>query len=220
MGRLIRLVLAGVLVAAGTAAAQTPPPGQAGVGANDQTTAQPPQAPPASPRGQRGGGPAVNPNAALRDVQGMLNSMALVNAQTFLQLSDQQWVAFVPKMRELQKVRMLHQERRLQLIQQLRRATLPGSTVDETALAAYVKELDDLETKVATDERTALSGVDSVLTVYQRAEFRVFEEQMERKKLELLAKVMNSTPGGAPSPAPDPAAAAKGAKGAGRGGHR
>jgi hypothetical protein len=110
---------------------------------------------------------------------------------------------------------MQHWERRLQLIQQIRRATLPGSTVDEAALAANVKDLDDLEAKMATDERTALSGVDSVLTVYQRARFRVFEETMERRKLELLAKVMNS-PSGAPAPTPAPDA--KGAKGIGRGG--
>jgi hypothetical protein len=216
--RLITLVLAGVLAAAGTAAAQAPPPGSAGVG-EQQQTAPPPQAPQPTPggRGQRPGGPGpVNPNVALRDVQGMLNSMALVDAQAFLHLSDPQWVAFVPKMRELQKVRMQHQERRRQLIQQIRRATVDGSTLDEAALAANVKDLDDLEAKMATDERAALSGVDSVLTVYQRARFRVFEETIELRKLELLAKVMNS-PGGAPAPTPAPDA--KGAKGIGRGGH-
>jgi hypothetical protein len=215
--RLITLVLAGVLAAAGTAAAQAPPPGSAG--AAEQTAQPPAQAPQPPPggRGQRPGGPGpVNPNAALRDVQQMLNGWALTDAQGALQLSDAQWVAFVPKMRELQKVRVQHQERRLQLVQQIRRATMPGSTVDETALATNLKDLDDLEAKMATDERTALSGVDSVLTVYQRARFRVFEETMERRKLELLAKVMNSSSG---APAPTPAPDAKGAKGIGRGGH-
>src|SRR5262249_2648150 len=189
--RLITFVFAGVFAAAGTAAAQTVPPPGSAVG-NDQTaqaqTAQPPQAPPQMPpggggRGQRPGGPPpVNANVALRDVQNMMNNMALVDAQTFLQLSDAQWVAFVPKMRELQKIRMQHQERRLMLIQQLRRNTAPGAAVDETTLAANVKDLDDLEAKMVTDERTALNGVDSVLTGYQRARFRVFEENIERRK--------------------------------------
>jgi hypothetical protein len=66
----------------------------------------------------------------------------------------------------------------------------PDVPVDETALAAQTKELDDLEVQMFQEEQRALSEIDKVLTVYQRARFRVFEENMERQKLDLLARAL------------------------------
>ena len=39
-----------------------------------------------------------------------------------------------------------------------------------------------------TDVRQALEGVDQVLDLRQQARFRLFEEQMERRKVELLMR--------------------------------
>jgi hypothetical protein len=186
-----------VLAAGKVAGAQTPPTGAGGT--NNQT---PPPAAAGAP-GQRGGGPAqpatVNPVAALNMVQDMLDGAVLVRARTVLQLSDSQWQAFLLKMRDLQALRRQHQHNRVQLINALNQATKPGVSVDDATISARVKALDDLEGQMATDERAALSGVDSVLTVYQRARFRVLEENIEREKLSLLAKVM-AEPGRGPAP--------------------
>jgi hypothetical protein len=194
------LLVVAVFAAGGVAGAQTPPVGAAG--ATGQT---PPPAP--AGRAQRGSGlaqaGAVNPTAALNQVQQMLDGAVLVRAQDALQLSDAQWQAFVPKMRDLQQLRQQHQRTRVQLINALNQATKPGVTVDDATLSARVKALDDLEAQMATDERAALAAVDSVLTLYQRARFRVFEENNEREKLRLLAKVMAGS-GRGPAPDRDP----------------
>jgi hypothetical protein len=189
------LLVVAVLGASGVVGAQTPPIAAAG----DQT----PSPAPVGARGQRAGGSTqsagLNPVAALNQVQDMLDGAVLVRAQDALQLSDPQWQAFWPKMRELQQLRRQHQRNRVQLINALNLATKPGASVDEATLTARVKALDDLEAQMGTDERAALAAVDSVLTVYQRARFRVFEENNEREKLRLLAKVM-AAPGRGPAP--------------------
>jgi hypothetical protein len=197
------LLVVMVFAASGVAAAQTPQ-----VSASGQTAA-PAQT---AASGQRASGSAqgavVNPMAALNQVQNMLDGAVLVRAQDALQLSDAQWQAFVPKMRELQQVRIQHQRNRVQLINGLNQATKPGSVADEATLMSRVKALDDLEAQMGTDERTALAAVDSLLTVYQRARFRVFEENNEREKLRLLAKVM-AAPGRGPAPEAAPVPFAK-----------
>jgi hypothetical protein len=146
--------------------------------------------------------------AALNQVQNMLDGAVLVRAQDALQLSDTQWQAFVPKMRELQQLRLQHQRNRVQLINGLGQATKPGAAVDEATLMARVKALDDLEAQMGTDERAAVAAVDSILTVFQRARFRVFEENNEREKLRLLAKVM-AAPGRGPAPEASPVPSVK-----------
>lgn len=187
-------VLVSVLAASGVAAAQTPPV-SAGAVSEGQAQAAPGRAGHPGP-GQRAGGQSVNAVVAIRDVEDALDGRVLIQAQTALQLSDSQYQAFWPKMRELQRVRRQHEQRHAMLINQLNQATKAGAPpVDEATLTARVKALDDLEASMVSDERTALADVDSVLTVFQRARFRVFEENMEREKLKLLVKVL-ATPGG------------------------
>jgi hypothetical protein len=191
------VVLASVLAASGIAAAQTPPVIAGGIGeAQAQAPAAPAPAARAGQSGQRAAGQPVNQLVAIRDVEDALDGRVLIQAQTALQLSDSQYQAFWPKMRELQRIRRQHEQRHAVLINQLNQATKVGAPpVDEATLTARVKALDDLEASTVSDERTALADVDSVLTVFQRARFRVFEENMEKEKLKLLVKVL-ATPGG------------------------
>ena len=51
-----------------------------------------------------------------------------------------------------------------------------------------MKALQDIDARTEADIRKAYEGVDSVLDVRQQARFRLFEEQMERRKLELLMR--------------------------------
>jgi hypothetical protein len=126
-------------------------------------------------------------------------------------LSASQYQAFVVKMTMLQSVRREHQHQRNRLIMAINQTTRPGATADEATIAAGIKALDDLETRMISDERAALAGVDAVLTTFQRARFRVFEENNEKEKVRLIATVM-AEPGRGPSPVPP----AKEKKGGGR----
>jgi len=199
-----------LLTAAGAASAQTPVPP---VSAAETTPAV--QAPAGrAGRGQRAGQQpgGANPAVALATVQNILDGYVLKQAQAALQLSDAQWAAFLPKMDALQKLRREHQRTHARLINQLNQSAPPLRTglpsADEATVASRVKAVDDAEAQMVTDERAALSAVDSVLTVYQRARFRVFEENMEREKIRLIGIVMAS-----PGNNPPAAAAARGGGG-------
>ena len=48
--------------------------------------------------------------------------------------------------------------------------------------------LQELESRAAAELRKAYNGLDEILDLHQQARFRVFEEQIERKKLDLLMR--------------------------------
>ena len=48
--------------------------------------------------------------------------------------------------------------------------------------------LQELEARSGVEVRKAYDGIDQVLDVGQQAKFRVFEEMMERRKLELVTR--------------------------------
>ena len=192
----MRSLLAALLIAlhASVAWAQDPPP--------VNPPAQTPQR--AGARGQRPGGPAGQglPQQQSQLVQEMLDSWAVTTAERRLQLSREQNPVFYVAFRDLQALRRQHRLRRFRLIGELRQLTRPAATTDEATLTARTKAVDDLEVQWAQEEARAIAAVDRVLTAVQRARFRVFEEEMELKKLDLIAQV---TAGGRrPAPAPGP----------------
>jgi hypothetical protein len=72
------------------------------------------------------------------------------------------------------------------MLQELRR--LSQATGEDDALRTQLKALNDLDARVGTEVRQALEGVDQVLDLRQQARFRLFEEQMERRKVDLLMR--------------------------------
>ena len=61
---------------------------------------------------------------------------------------------------------------------------IPG----EAQIKDRLKSLDDLETRSDGEVRKAYDAINQVLDVRQQAKFRVFEENMERRKLELVTR--------------------------------
>jgi hypothetical protein len=59
---------------------------------------------------------------------------------------------------------------------------------DEGMLRDALKQLQEIDTRGEADARRAYDAIDQVLDLRQQAKFRVFEEQMERRKLELVAQ--------------------------------
>ena len=157
---------------------------------------------PAFAEGQRASPPARPPAVAENpapgdagdmspgEIQRMFDAWALVEAQDVLQLSDAQYSRFVPKVKALHDTRRRHQQARLQILGELRKLANPqqGAAVDENALRDRLKALRDEDDRAATDIRKALDGVDEVLDTTRQARFRLFEERMETRKLELLTR--------------------------------
>lgn len=145
--------------------------------------------PPDRPRGQAGSrNPEGLPGIAPVEIQRMLDGYELMQAQEMLQLGDEQFPRFLPRLRGLQDARRRAQMQRIRVIQELRGMTQSRSTVDEARIKDGLKTLDDLDARSAVEIRQAREALDQVLDVYQQARFRLFEAMMEQRKVELVMR--------------------------------
>jgi hypothetical protein len=123
------------------------------------------------------------------EVQRLFDAYALVQAQEALSLSDDQYAKFVTSMKTLQETRRRSQQERLRLLRELARLTGPEAPPpDDQAVTSMLTTLKQQDAKAAAELQKAYDGVDQVLTIRQRARFRLFEENMERRKIELLMR--------------------------------
>jgi hypothetical protein len=175
MSRTIATALLGVILCVGATAAQDPPPPGQGVRPQRQGRANQLQ-PPAGP---------MTP----QQVQELVDGWALVESQRALQLTDDQTASFVQRYLSLQRLRRrfaMERQRTLRELPPLLQSVAPDR---DAAIGEKLKALDDLSQRTFHDVRKALTDLDAVLTAHQRARFRVFEENLERRKIELLGKV-------------------------------
>jgi uncharacterized protein YpiB (UPF0302 family) len=94
------------------------------------------------------------------------------------------------RLRGLQNVRRQHQQSRTRLIQELRRLTSPQNpNTDEGAIRTALDALSREDASSHEAITRALAQVDEVLDVRQRARFHLLEEQLERRKVDLLSRV-------------------------------
>ena len=155
----------------------------------------------ATPRAQRGTSalpPAPAPDAqtpngdqpiTAAQIQRWFEAFTVLQAQDRLQLSDDQYGKFVTRLKALQETRRTHQQAHQRILNDLRKLTNPqtGSN-DEATITERLKALRDEDDTAAADLRKAYAGVDETLDLRQQARFRIFEDQMEQQKLELLMR--------------------------------
>ena len=111
-----------------------------------------------------------------------------MQAQETLQLDDAHFGAFVTRLKALQDARRRHLRARNQIVQDLQRSIRQGQA-DDNVLRERMDALARQDVTGAAEIKRAADAVDELLDVRQRARFRVFEHQLEIKKLELLARV-------------------------------
>jgi hypothetical protein len=141
--------------------------------------------------GPRGGAPlAPLDDAAVSpaEIQRMFDSYALMQAQEQLKVSDDRFPQFLTRFKALQDARRRGLQERTRIVQDLRRL-VNDPQGDEDRL----KSLDDLEARSEGEVRKAYDAINQVLDVRQQAKFRVFEENMERRKLELVTRARQAT---------------------------
>ena len=145
--------------------------------------------PPDRTRGQEGRrNPEGLPGIAPAEIQRMLDGYELMQAQKVLELGDEQFPRFLPKLKAFQDARRRAQTQRIRVIQELRRMTQSHSTLDEARIKDSLKTLDDLDARSAVEIRQAREALDQVLDLYQQARFRLFEAMMEQRKVELVMR--------------------------------
>lgn len=132
-----------------------------------------------------GAGPALEDGVSPAEIQRLFDAYVVMQAQQELQLNDEQFPRFLARVRTLQDVRRRGQMQRGRMLQELRRLSQGGS---DDQIRTQLKALADLELRAGSELKQAMDGVDQVLDVRQQARFRVFEEQMERRKVDLLMR--------------------------------
>jgi Spy/CpxP family protein refolding chaperone len=136
---------------------------------------------------QRGAEAPDEPTVTPFELQRLFDSYALLQAQEQLKIGDEQYTKFLPRFKALQDVRRQALQQRTRVLMEVRRL-LAEAQVDEGQLKDRLRQLQDIASRGETEARRAYEAIDQVLDVRQQAQFRLFEEQMERRKLELVTR--------------------------------
>ena len=139
---------------------------------------------PGRPGGLESGDEVVAP----AEVQRMFDAYALMQAQEQLNISDDQFARFLTRYKALQDVRRRTLQERVRIVMELRRILTGKQQGDDALIRDHLKSLDDLDGRTAADVRKAYEAIDQILDVRQQARFRVFEENVERRKLDLVTR--------------------------------
>ncbi|MBA3949468.1 MAG: hypothetical protein H0X44_05915 [Acidobacteria bacterium] len=131
------------------------------------------------------GQPGTRGQLSPADIQDQFDAYAIVRAQAALKLTDEQFPEFVRRARELHVVRRRARVARIRLVGNLNQL-LRENNPAEARLSAATKALDEHERTSLDQVQKAYAAIDEVLDARQRARFRVLEEQLERKKLDML----------------------------------
>lgn len=127
------------------------------------------------------------PPLAPAEMQKLFDGYAVIQAQEFLGLTDAQFGPFLPRLRAFQETRRRTERERFRLLQELNRMSDPrAGQAPDAGLRDRLRALRDLENRTLADLQRARDGIDETLDLRQQARFRVFEEQLEQRKLQLL----------------------------------
>ena len=149
--------------------------------------------------------PGLSDNMTPGEIQRLFDAYLIMEAQQFLNLTDAQYPQFLARLKVLQDTRRKNLQQHNQLMGELQRLTNPraaanGVKPDDATIKERLGALQELESRTAAEMRKAYNGVDEVLDVRQQARFRVFEEQIERRKLELLTRARQQNRPNQPAP--------------------
>ena len=138
-------------------------------------------------RAQRLEQPSPEAGVSPAEIQRLFDAYVVMQAQTELELTDEQYPKFLTRVRTLQEARRRGLFERGRILQELRRLSA-SKTVDEGQTRAALRRLAEADSRSVADVQQAMDGVDQVLDVRQQARFRLFEDQMERRKVDLLLR--------------------------------
>ena len=143
-------------------------------------------------RGRAGNAAGLSPVEVLN----MLDAYALVQAEGALELKESQYGEFVTRLKRMQETRRRNQQARNRQVQELRRMTQPqAKPQDDAVIAERLKALKEHDAKAAAELTRAYDALDEVLDVRQQARFRAFEDNLERRKIDLLMRARRGAAG-------------------------
>jgi hypothetical protein len=147
-------------------------------------------------RAAQNAAPDTGPGVSQGELQRLFDAYVLMQAQESLELTDAQYPRFLARLRTLQEVRRRTLVERTRIIQELRRIVqgrVEGA--DAARLPERLKALREAEARSVVEIREASDSLDEVLEPMQQARWRILEEQMERRKLDLLMRARQNNRG-------------------------
>jgi hypothetical protein len=127
------------------------------------------------------------PNVSPAEIQRMFDAYALVQAQEQLKLGEDQFPQFLARFRALQEVRRRARGERIRALQELTRLSRQEKA-DEGELREALRTLQDVDARAAVETKRASDAVNQMLDLRQQVRFRLFEELMERRKIDLVTR--------------------------------
>ena len=117
----------------------------------------------------------------------MFDAYALLQAQEQLKISDEQYSRFLAAVQGAAGHPAPDAAAAYARARGLRRLLIDGAD-RRGADQGSAQALQDIDSRGQAEARKAYEAIDQVLDLRQQAQFRVFEEQMERRKIELVTR--------------------------------
>jgi hypothetical protein len=131
----------------------------------------------------------MGPDLSPAEIQRLFDAYTVMQAQEALRLSNDQYGAFVARLKVVQDLRRQQQQERVRLLRELAQLAGPRAPEgDDAPIAERLRALRDHDTKSHAEIEKAYQELDQLLSVRQRARLRLLEESLERRKLELLMR--------------------------------
>ena len=130
--------------------------------------------------------PAAADEPGPAEINRLFDAYVVMQAQEALGLDDAKFGPFVTRLRALQDVRRRHVRERAAAVQEMRR--LLQSQGNEAVLRERLDALARIDATAQGESAKAMAAIDELLDVRQRARYRVLEQQLEIRKLELVGR--------------------------------
>jgi len=129
-------------------------------------------------------GQAANENVDPAELGRLFDAYTVMQAQEALGLDEARFGPFVTRLRALQELRRRNLRERAAVMRDLRQLLqTPGN---DAQIKDRLDALAKLEATTRADQAKAMDAIDELLDVRQRARFRILEQQLELRKLELV----------------------------------
>lgn len=141
------------------------------------------------------------PRPRREELHGMLDAYVISKLQEALRLSDEQYARVIVAQKKLDEQRRDYHRDRRELLQRLRQA-LAADKPSEAELSSLLERLEALRSEFEARQKAAHAALDALLTVEQRARYRLFMVEIEGRMQEMMREVRRLRRGAGPPRAP------------------
>jgi hypothetical protein len=134
-----------------------------------------------------------DPRPSGEEVEGMIDAYILSKLQEAVVLSDEQFGRMVVAQKKMQDARRAYRRERNELLRQMRHR-LRREDAGEAELSPLLLRLDEMHQRFLEEERARYRDVDAILDVRQRARYRIFEGEVQKRLRELIQKSREAKP--------------------------